>query len=64
MFSKSNLNLTIYTKQGCCYCDYAKKLCQSKNIVYTEKDSTEITLSNETPHGVTFPKIYNNTNGK
>ena len=57
-----DLNLTIYTKNGCCYCDYAKLLCKVKNIPYKEKDSSEITLSIEGPHGVTFPKIYNNMN--
>ncbi len=58
----SQLNLTIYTKAGCCYCEYAKKLCDNKGINYILKDYTEITLSDEKPHGVTFPKIYNNTN--
>jgi len=58
----SQLNLTIYTKTGCCYCEYAKKLCDNKDINYILKDYKEITLSDEKPHGVTFPKIYNNTN--
>ena len=58
----SNLNLTIYVKNGCCYCEYAKKLCDANNINYIEKDSEEITLSTDKPYGVTFPKIYNNTN--
>ena len=58
----SNLSLTIYTKPGCCYCDYAKTLCNSMNIEYKEKDYQDITLSSESPHGVTFPKIYQNGN--
>ncbi len=58
----SDLKLTIYTKKGCCYCDYAKLLCKSKNISYVEKDSNEITLSTEKPQGVTFPKIYKDMN--
>ena len=58
----SNLSLTIYTKPGCCYCDYAKTLCNSMNIEYKERDYQDITLSSESPHGVTFPKIYQNGN--
>ena len=58
----SNLSLTIYTKRGCCYCDYAKTLCNSMNIEYKERDYQDITLSSESPHGVTFPKIYQNGN--
>ena len=58
----SDLMLTIYTKPGCCYCDYAKKLCDSMNIKYIEKDYQDITISTETPTGVTFPKIYYNQN--
>ena len=58
----SNLSLTIYTKPGCCYCEYAKTLCNSMNIEYKEKDYHDITLSPESPHGVTFPKIYQNGN--
>ena len=34
----SEMNLTIYTKEGCCYCDYTKKLCDKRNINYTLKD--------------------------
>ncbi len=58
----SDLTLTIYTKPGCCYCDYAKKLCDSMNIKYIEKDYKDITISTETPNDVTFPKIYYNQN--
>ena len=58
----SDLVLTIYTKKGCCYCDYAKRLCQSKGIKYIEKDKDEITLSTEGVFGVTFPKIYRDVN--
>ena len=57
-----DLELTIYTKSGCCYCTYAKKLCESKGIRYVEKDYQTITLSSESPHGVTFPKIYRDQN--
>ena len=54
--------LTIYTKPNCCYCKYAKRLCDSMNIQYELKDFNDITLSSESPHGVTFPKIYQNGN--
>ena len=57
-----DLELTIYTKPGCCYCTYAKKLCESKGIRYVEKDYQTITLNSESPHGVTFPKIYRDQN--
>ena len=58
----SDLNLTIYTKPNCCFCTYAKQLCHSKNISFVEKDYTEITMSSEKPHGVTFPRIYKDGN--
>ena len=58
----SELSLTIYSKPGCCYCDYAKTLCNHLKIEYIEKDYQELTLTNETLHGVTFPKIYKDGN--
>ncbi len=58
----SDLSLTIYSKPGCCYCEYAKLLCNYRKIEYIEKDYQEITLTDETPHGVTFPKIYKDGN--
>ena len=61
-FDINTLDLTIYTKPGCCYCDYAKRLCQTKNIKYVEKDYKEITLSEEIPYRVTFPRIFTNGN--
>ena len=54
----SEVSLVIYTKPGCCYCDYAKRLCENYSIPYTEKDYHDIT--SETPQ--TFPKIYQNEN--
>ena len=57
-----DLNLTIYTKKGCCYCDYAKKLCDSMDINYIEKDKSKLTLVQDELYGVTFPQIYNNIN--
>lgn len=58
----SNLELIIYTKPGCVFCDYAKKLCKSRGITYIEKSYKDITISQEIPHRVTFPKIYKNKN--
>ena len=58
----SDLNITIYTKPDCCYCNYAKLLCNHMGINYLEKDYKDITLSPESPHGVTFPKIYQDGN--
>lgn len=30
------MNITMYTRNVCAYCDYAKKLLQSKGLSYTE----------------------------
>jgi ribonucleoside-diphosphate reductase subunit M1 len=58
----SELKLTIYTKSNCCFCRYAKQLCDSKNISYTEKKHTDIVIGLEEPVGVSFPKIFKNGN--
>ena len=58
----SNLHLTIYTKENCCYCDYAKRLCREKGIHYIEKTKDELLLSNEEPYNITFPRIYHGGN--
>ena len=58
----SKLSLVIYSKPNCCYCEYAKTLCDTMDIQYEIKDYQEITLSPERPHGVKFPKIYNDGN--
>jgi ribonucleoside-diphosphate reductase subunit M1 len=60
--STDHLNLTIYTKKGCCYCEYAKLLCDSKNIKYLIKDKEQLLLSNQEPYNISFPMIYNNGN--
>ena len=57
-----DIQLTIYTKQGCCYCDYAKRLCDDLSIEYIIKDKSEYTLISDELHGITFPRIYYNTN--
>jgi len=56
-----NLNLTIYSKPDCCYCEYTKLLCDAKGIQYTIRDHKELLLSGETPKTFTFPRIYNDT---
>ena len=56
------MNLTIYSKSGCCYCEYAEKLCDSYGINYKKIDYQDMLLTTEKLHGVTFPKIYNNGN--
>ncbi len=55
----SDINLTIYSKEGCCYCDYTKKLCDQRNINYTLKDSSEFVKEDESVK-ITFPRILNN----
>ena len=55
----SQMNLTIYTKEGCCYCDYTKKLCDKRNINYTLKDFSEFVKEDESVK-ITFPRILNN----
>ena len=57
----SNLSLTIYTKGGCEYCDYTKRLCDSMGINYTLKTKDELSLVKEI-YGITFPQIYMNGN--
>jgi len=58
----SNLELTIYTKENCCYCDYTKRLCREKGIHYIEKTKDELLMSNEEPYNITFPRIYHEGN--
>lgn len=58
----SDIVLTIYTKEGCMYCDASKKLCEKNGISYITKDKSEYTLIADDLHGVTFPKIYYNGN--
>ena len=54
----SDLKLTIYSKPGCCYCEYAETLCNSLNIKYKKVDYQEMNKFD----GITFPQIYNNEN--
>ena len=57
-----DLKLTIYSKPGCKYCDYAKNLCDYYKINYILKDYQEIKKSTDELYKVTFPRIYNHEN--
>ena len=54
--------ITIFTKPNCIYCIMAENLCKQLNIEYIKKKSDDILLSGEKPYGITFPKIYKNSN--
>jgi ribonucleoside-diphosphate reductase subunit M1 len=56
----SDLKLTIYSKPECCYCEYAERLCEEYEIDFSKKDYKDYVSSNNTSHGITFPKIYHN----
>ena len=58
----SDIVVTIYTKEGCMFCDAAKRLCSTNNINFITKDKSEYTLVTDDLHGVTFPQIYYNGN--
>ena len=58
----SDVELVIYTKEGCFYCDASKKLCETKGIKFTVKDKSDYTLIQDDLHGVTFPQIYTKRN--
>ena len=54
-----NLELVIYSKPDCVYCQLAEGLCKKKNISYEKKHFTDLTaLSRTYPLGVKFPQIY------
>ena len=53
-----NLSLTIYTKEDCIYCKYAKLLCEKKGIKYITEDKDKLIIDFE--KNITFPRIYNN----
>ena len=55
----SNLEVVIYSKPDCVYCQLAEGLCKKKNISYEKKHFTDLTeLSGTYPLGVKFPQIY------
>ena len=59
----SELQLRIYSKPDCIYCKMAKNLCIQKNIQYKEVSYKDLLISGETPHKVTFPKIFDVSSG-
>jgi ribonucleoside-diphosphate reductase subunit M1 len=59
----SKCKLIIYSKPNCIYCMMAKNLCDSLHINYKEVSYKNLLISNEKPIGVTFPKIYETSNG-
>lgn len=56
--------VTIYVKQTCPYCLYAKRLLEQKGVMYTEFDVTKMSrdelqaLDIQTNHHRTVPKIF------
>ena len=59
----SDLELTIYTKKNCCFCEYTKKICKSLNIKYIQKDRKDYTLVEGISNsGITWPRIHYNNN--
>ena len=55
----SDLELVIYSKPDCVYCQLAEGLCKKKNISYEKNHFTDLTaLSGTYPLGVKFPQIY------
>lgn len=66
------MNITIYTQPNCTYCEQAKALMKSKNIVYTElilnvgqkqlEGKTYVPvqhLKDRRPDAKTIPQIFN-----
>ena len=58
-----NLKLKIYSKPQCVYCDLSKNLCKKLGIEYEELSYKDLLISGETPRKVTFPKIFNVSEG-
>ena len=59
----SNIQLKIYSKPQCVYCDMAKNLCDRMNVSYEVVSHKELLMSGETPRKVSFPKIFNVSDG-
>ena len=58
----SDVVLTIYTKEGCNYCDSSKRHCDTKGIKYVSKGQSDLKSVNDNLEGVTFPQIYTEGN--
>ena len=55
----SEVELIIYSKSDCIYCDLSKAFCKKRGIAYEEKGYKDLTaISGAYPNGVKFPKIY------
>ena len=54
----SDYTIKIYSKPNCIYCIATENYCKRYNIVYEKVPYTEITISTEKPHKVSFPQIY------
>ena len=57
----------IYTKDGCSFCDKAKKILESKKIEFIERDQNVYNDNKQNIDKLTnnysyFPKIFNNKN--
>lgn len=55
------MNIVLYTKQNCVFCENAKKLLQSKNMSYSEQvlgsDFTREFLIERFPDASTYPIV-------
>ena len=55
----SDIDLVIYSKPNCMYCDLAKGFCRKMGIRFVDKGYREITnISGAYPNGVKFPQIH------
>jgi len=59
----SDISVIIYSKPNCIYCTMAKNLCSKMDITHEVRPYTELLLSGEKPHRVTFPQIYDTSSG-
>ena len=50
------MKVTIYSKEGCDYCDHAVKLCESENLEYEK-----ITVDKEDDEKLAFEYIEDKT---
>jgi len=64
VFKKITMNFTVYSKEGCPYCDKVKKvleLTKLQYVVYTlEQDFTREEFYAEFGEGSTFPQVVCN----
>ena len=58
----SEHKLIIYSKPKCIYCVAAENFCKRYGISYEKRSHNDITIGPESPHGITFPKIYTTKN--